>query len=81
MKAATDGVTVMDMVKANAAEVFWDTDKKVWIVRIKIGEEAVRRACKGTKQDADDDALRSLALQTARDEGYELPASAINVQR
>ncbi|MGJ5816027.1 hypothetical protein [Paludibaculum fermentans] len=69
------------MVRANAAEVFWDTSKKVWIVRIQVGGEAVRRACKGAGHDADDASLRTLAHQTAEDEGYELADSAVSIQR
>ena len=69
------------MVRATAAEVFWDTSKKAWIVRLQVGEEVVRRASKGTKQDADEETLRSLALKTAEDEGYELPATAVSVRR
>ncbi|WP_321471833.1 hypothetical protein [uncultured Paludibaculum sp.] len=69
------------MVRANAAEVFWDTDKKTWVVRIQVGGEAVRRTCKGTPQNADEAALHSLALQTAQDEGYELAETAVSVRR
>ena len=71
----------MDMVQANAAEVFWDSNKKAWIVRVQVGEEAVRRACKGAKRDADEDTLRALAVQTAHDEGYDLAVSAVTVRR
>lgn len=71
----------MDMVQATAAEVFWEATKKAWIVRIQVGEEAVRRTCKGAKQDADEDALRSLAVQTAHDDGYELAAGAVSIKR
>lgn len=81
MNPAASGVTVVNMVRANAAEVFWDTTKKVWIVRIQVGGEAVRRTCKGTGHDADEAALRSLAHQTAQDEGYELEDSAVSIQR
>jgi hypothetical protein len=69
------------MVKATAAEVFRETGKKDWIVRIHVGEEAVRRACKGAGRDADDDTLRSLAVQTAHDEGYDLAAERVSIKR
>jgi hypothetical protein len=69
------------MVRAHSAEVFWEPDRKSWIVRITVGEEAIRRAFKNAKRDADDDTLRSLAVTTAHDEGYELASDAVNVKR
>ena len=71
----------MYMVRANAAEVFWETNKKAWIVRIQVGEGAVRRVCKGVKHDADEETLRSLAVQTAHDEGYDLAVGDVCVRR
>jgi len=73
--------TVLIMVRANTAEVFWDTAKKAWVVRIQVGEEVVRRACKGSKHDADDDTLRTLAVQTAHDDGYDIAVADITVKR
>ena len=69
------------MVKANRAEVFWDAQKKSWVVRIQAGEEAVRRPCKDGKKDLGDDALKSLAVQTAKDDGYEIAPEAVIVKR
>lgn len=69
------------MVRANAAEVFWDPGKKSWIVRIQVGAEAVRRACKDTPHNADEAALHTLAVKTAEDEGYELPDGSVSVRR
>ena len=69
------------MVRAHSAEVFWDPARKAWVVRIQVGEEAIRRACKDAKRDANDDALRSLAVQTAQDEGYELASDFVSVKR
>ena len=69
------------MVRANAAEVSWDAQKKNWIVRIRSGEEVVRRPCKAGARDPGDEELRSLAVQTARDDGYELEAGAVTVKR
>lgn len=72
---------MLSMVRANAAEVFWDAGKKSWVVRIHVGAEAVRRTCKDTPQDADEAALHTLAVKTAQDEGYELPVGSVSVQR
>ena len=68
-------------MKADGAEVFWDVQKKAWVIRIKVGEEAVRRTCKNSKNDLGDKELRDLAVQTATDEGYELPPDHVVVKR
>ena len=68
------------MVRANDAEVVWDAQKKDWIVRIRAGEEVVRRPCKGSR-DLPDEELRSLAVQTAHDDGYELVPDSVRVKR
>ena len=59
----------------------WDPDKKAWQVRLKIGEEVIKRACRGTSREADEASLRALAIQTAKDEGYELDAASVVVNR
>jgi len=69
------------MNKADKAEVSWDEQKKNWLVRIQIGEEVIRRHCKDAPQDATDDALRSLAVATATDEGYELISDTVTIKR
>lgn len=69
------------MIRANSAEVFWEPGKKAWIVRIQAGSEAVRRTCKGAGHEASDDTLRTIAVQTAHDDGYELAAASVSVKR
>lgn len=69
------------MVRASDAEVVWDAEKKHWVVRIRSGEEVVRRPCKNGKQDLGDDELRSLAVETAHEDGYELASDAVTVKR
>ena len=69
------------MVKAQEAEVLWDGQKRRWVVRIRVGEEVVRRPCKGDRPDMQEDALRSMAVETARDDGYELAAESVQVKR
>jgi hypothetical protein len=69
------------MTRANDAEVKWEADKKRWVVRIRIGEEVIRRPCKGASASTDTEALRSLAIQTAREEGYDLADDAVAVSR
>ena len=69
------------MVKARSAEVLWDTQKKSWVVRIQAGEEVVRRTPKDGKRDSDDATLRSIAVRTAQDDGYELAPENVVVKR
>jgi hypothetical protein len=61
-------------MKADLVEV--SRDEKGWLVRIKVGEEVIRRHCK-EPSDADEAALRRAAVQTAADEGYSVDPSEI----
>ncbi|HTT63440.1 MAG TPA: hypothetical protein VLX58_10360 [Bryobacteraceae bacterium] len=65
-------------MRADRAEVTWDTQNKQWLVRIKIGEEVIRRHSKSAK-DADEQTLRDLAVKLAKDEGYQLEPAAVSV--
>jgi hypothetical protein len=65
---------------ADCAEVSWDAAKSKWMVRIESGEEVIRRHWDLPKN-ADDQALRSAALQTVQDEGYEIDPSKLTIQR
>ena len=69
------------MLQANQAKVEWDSAKKHWHVTIEVGAEAIKRwnATKG--HEADDEALRAIAMETARDEGYELEAQRVSIAR
>jgi hypothetical protein len=65
-------------MRADGVEVSWDNDKSAWLVRITSGEEVIRRHC-NLPRNADEQALRSAAQQTAKDEGYE--TAGINIRR
>jgi len=67
-----------EMMVADRVDVSWDPEKSKWLVRITSGEEVIRRHF-GAAKNADEQTLRSAALQTARDEGYD--ALAVNIQR
>jgi len=67
-------------MRADNVDVSWDTAKAKWVVRIQAGEEVIRRHCDLTKN-ADEQALRSAAAQTLKDEGYEADSASIAVQR
>lgn len=67
-------------MRADRVELSWDPGKSKWLVRIESGEEVIRRFCKMAK-DADEQALRSAAQQTVRDEGYESDLAQLSIRR
>ena len=67
-------------MKADRADVSWDSGKSKWAVRITTGEEVIRRYC-DLPQNAGEDKLRAAAQQTLVDEGYEADGASINIQR
>jgi hypothetical protein len=69
------------MVQASQAKVAWDSKKKRWVVTIEVGAEAIKRWSAATAREATDDALQAMAIETARDEGYELPAQKVSIER
>jgi hypothetical protein len=69
------------MIRANEAKVEWNAAKKQWQVVITVGAEVIRRPCPKNPQDAADADLRSVAVQTAKDEGYDVDPAAIVVAR
>ncbi len=69
------------MLKAEKASVDWDPGKRQWRVRVQIGEEVIKRPLPKTPQDASEDVLRSRAVETAKDEGYEVDAAQIAIKR
>jgi hypothetical protein len=66
-------------MRADHADVSWDSEKSKWVIRISIGEEVIRRYC-SLPQTASETDLRSAAQSTLRDEGYELDGEAIAIQ-
>jgi hypothetical protein len=67
-------------MRADRVEVSWDAAKSNWLVRITTGGDVISRHCKAPK-DSDEQALRSLAQQTAHDEGYESEPAQVTVRR
>jgi hypothetical protein len=67
-------------MRADRVEVSWDTDKSNWLVRIRNGEEVIRRHCKLPKE-AEEQSLRAAAQQVVQDEGYELDAANLLIRR
>ncbi|HEY1341816.1 MAG TPA: hypothetical protein VGF59_30095 [Bryobacteraceae bacterium] len=71
----------MTLLRADSAKVQWDADKKRWLVRIQVGEEVIRRPLPKDAQDGNDEALRATAVQTAKDEGYEVAPETVAIDR
>jgi hypothetical protein len=69
----------MAMIQAADAKVEWNVEKKHWQVVIHVGAEVIRRQCAKTPREAGVEELRQLAIQTARDEGYELDPSHVSI--
>jgi hypothetical protein len=67
-------------MRADRAEVSWDSEKSKWVVRISVGEEVIRRYC-SLPQTASETDLRSAAQTTLKDEGFEPDGVAITVQQ
>jgi hypothetical protein len=67
------------MTQTGSAKVQWNPEKKHWQVVIQVGAEVIRRQCAKTPQNAGDPELRTLALQTARDEGYTLDETNVSI--
>jgi len=57
----------------------WDHSKKHWHIQIHVGAEVIKRFCPKLAEDAADDALRSEAVQTATDEGYDLDPARVEI--
>ena len=65
------------MMTANEARVHWDRDKRRWQIEIHAGAEVIKRPLTQKEQMASVEVLQQLAVETARDEGYELDAAHV----
>jgi len=72
---------VLAMTQATKATVDWDPNKKQWHVRVQIGEEVIKRSLPKTAKDANEDSLRSQAVETAKDEGYTVDPATVAIVR
>ncbi len=71
------------MTQADKAEVTWGDPqhKKGWTVRIQVGAEVIRRHVGGPPRDAEETAIRSLAVAAAKDDGYDLDPARVEIHR
>ena len=67
------------MLHADRAKVEYNSEKKRWEVRILVGAEVIKRPIDRHVADTGVAALKELAVNTARDEGYEVTAEQVDV--
>ena len=67
------------LVRATSARVERDPKDKKWHVHIHVGAEVIKRPLPKAADDGDEAALRSVAVETAKDEGYEVDPAKITV--
>ena len=63
---------------ADRVELSWDANKSKWLVRIVSGEEVIRRYCSLPRNEPEA-ALRSAALATVKDEGFDADMETLHV--
>jgi len=69
------------MIRASEAKVEWSSEKSQWHVVITVGAEVIKRWMHGQPHEAGDDSLKSLAVSTAKDEGYDLDTARVSIAR
>ncbi|HEY2016955.1 MAG TPA: hypothetical protein VGH38_25800 [Bryobacteraceae bacterium] len=71
----------MTLLRADQAKVEWSGEKNQYHVVITVGAEVIKRWLPKCPHETGDEELRSTAVQTARDEGYEVDPSRITISR
>jgi hypothetical protein len=56
-------------MRADSVEVSWNPVKNKWLLRIRMGEEVIRRYLDAPK-DAQEETLKTVVQKTLQDEGY-----------
>jgi hypothetical protein len=77
-------MTSAQLAPAGSAEVVWqDQDKKHkgWAVHLHVGEEVIKYPHPHADRGTSDAILISLAVEDAKEDGYELNPSAVKVVR
>ena len=67
-------------MRADSAEVSWNPAKNKWLLRIRVGEEVIRRYC-GTPKTADEETIKSVVQQTLKDDGYDPDPKELTIRR
>ena len=67
-------------MRADLVEASWDDAKNKWLLRIRTGEEVIRRHCNAARN-ANDETLQSVTRQALIDEGYESDPVELKIRR
>jgi hypothetical protein len=67
-------------MRADSAEVSWNPAKNKWLLRIRMGEEVIRRHL-DTPKDAQEETLKAIVQKTLQDEGYEPDPRELKIRR
>jgi hypothetical protein len=66
-------------MRADQVEASWDPVKNKCLLRIRIGEEVIRRYCDLPKN-AEEETLKSIARKTLLDEGYDADPKELKIR-
>jgi hypothetical protein len=66
-------------MRANNARVEFDKTHNRWEVHIYVGAEVIKRPITKTEAESGEAALKTLAIQTAKDEGYDVDPASVSV--
>ena len=71
------------LAPAQSAELAWQEDKKHkgWTVHLHIGAEVIKYPHPDASRDTPDDQLISMAVEDARNDGYELNPASVKIAR
>lgn len=69
------------LVRASSANVDWSPKDKKWHVHIQVGAEVIKRPLDDSPEEAGEEALRAAAVETAKNEGYEVTPDQVMVTR
>jgi hypothetical protein len=76
-------MTSAQLAPAGSAEIVWQEDKKHkgWTVHLHIGSEVIKYPHPESERNMDDRALVALAVEDAKEDGYELNPGAVKIVR
>ena len=67
------------MLRADHAQVEWNSATKHWDVRILVGAEVIKRPIEHEPGDTPEATLKERAVAIARDEGYEVTPEQVEI--
>ena len=67
-------------MRADGVEISWAPEQKKWVVRIRVGEEVIRRNY-DVPRNALEPAIPTAAQEAIKNEGYEPDVTQITIHR